>query len=96
MRHRAFTVGRARSNIVTHHKNRRTRFVADPSQMVVGPDCADPDVRWLDWTLQRLPRRAFDYVWLIDPPYSTPSCLLEMTPIGAMCQMYCCIDRSFF
>lgn len=43
-------------------------FVADPSQMVVEPGCVNPDSLTLDDALAKLPRGAFDYVWLMDPP----------------------------
>lgn len=44
------------------------RFVRDPSQMVTPQQCRGEYWLSLDNTLQRLPREAFDYVWLIRPP----------------------------
>lgn len=44
-------------------------FASDPSQIVAGDRCAAAsDVPSLRAALARFPRRAFDHVWLIDPP----------------------------
>jgi hypothetical protein len=43
-------------------------FAYDPSQLVVANNCADHHFPTLDESLARVPRQAFDYVWLIDPP----------------------------
>jgi hypothetical protein len=42
-------------------------FRHDPSQVVVAGRCRN---KWrsLDWSFANLPRGAFDYIWLIDPP----------------------------
>ena len=55
-------------------------FGHDPSQVVVGGRCAN---KWrsLDWSLGRLPRAAFDYVWLIEPPVFDATGLHDMTKI---------------
>ena len=45
-----------------------TRFASDPSQLVTLEQC--PYERWMPIgiALRNLPRHAFDYVWLINPP----------------------------
>lgn len=55
-------------------------FRHDPSQVVIAGRCRD---KWksLDWSLANLPRGAFDYVWLIEPPVHDPAGLRGMTPI---------------
>ena len=45
-----------------------TPFVSDPSHVVIPARCIDHDLLRVADALQRLPRQAFDYVWLIDPP----------------------------
>ncbi len=44
------------------------RFGSDPSQIVVPAECANPEHWSPDQALRTLPRDAFDYLWLIDPP----------------------------
>ena len=56
-------------------------FAADPSQLVRPNRCLDPLHRMIDDSLSRLPRKDFDYVWLIDvPPYS-PETVADMRPV---------------
>lgn len=43
-------------------------FIADPSQLVLPNGCNDGIHRTIDQAISALPRDAFDYVWLIDPP----------------------------
>jgi hypothetical protein len=46
-------------------------FAADPSQLVRPNNCRDALHRQIDESLSALPRKDFDYVWLIDvPPYN--------------------------
>ena len=49
------------------------RFVRDPSQIVTAAKC--PREQWLTIgdALRRMPRGAFDYVWLIQPPSYDPA-----------------------
>lgn len=44
------------------------RFAGDPSQLVVPNGCKHPEWRMVDDALRTVPRHAFDYVWLLDPP----------------------------
>jgi hypothetical protein len=55
-------------------------FRHDPSQVVIGGRCRD---KWksLDWSLAHLPRGAFDYIWLIEPPVFNAAGLRGMTRI---------------
>lgn len=43
-------------------------FVSDPSQLVRPQTCHATPWLKIDEALRRLPRGAFDYIWLIDPP----------------------------
>jgi hypothetical protein len=56
-------------------------FAADPSQLVRPNRCIDPLHRMIDDSLTHLPRKDFDYVWLIDvPPYS-PETVADMKSV---------------
>ncbi|MEP6982303.1 MAG: hypothetical protein ABI853_01495 [Sphingomicrobium sp.] len=56
-------------------------FAADPSQLVRPNQCRDPLHRMVDDSLLRLPRKDFDYVWLIDPPPYGPETVADMRPV---------------
>jgi hypothetical protein len=43
-------------------------FQSDPSQMVKAATCRRLPIKTIDWALRAIPREAFDYVWLVDPP----------------------------
>jgi hypothetical protein len=49
------------------------RFAADPSQRVRREGCAVGPLRSINQALRAIPRQAFDYVWLIDPPPYDPA-----------------------
>jgi hypothetical protein len=54
-------------------------FSADPSQLVRSNRCLHP---WtIDRALARLPRGAFDYLWLIDPPPFDEKLTAGMQPV---------------
>ena len=55
-------------------------FRHDPSQVVIAGRCRN---KWrsLDWSLANLPRGAFDYIWLIEPPVFDPAGLRGTTRI---------------
>ena len=57
------------------------KFVRDPSQIVTAAKC--PSEQWLtiEQSLERFPREAFDYVWLIDPPEHDPALTRGLRPI---------------
>lgn len=44
------------------------RFAADPSQRARPNGCGVAELWPIDRSLKAIPRQAFDYVWLIDPP----------------------------
>jgi hypothetical protein len=56
-------------------------FAADPSQLVRPNRCIDPLHRMIDDSLANLPRRDFDYVWLIDVPPYDPATVADMKPV---------------
>ena len=53
-------------------------FAADPSQLVRPNTCRDPLHRQIDESLAALPRKDFDYAWLIDPPAYDPSLVADL------------------
>ncbi len=56
-------------------------FAADPSQRVRRQGCGIGPVWTIDHALDGLPRPAFDYVWLIDPPPFDESLTTGMQPV---------------
>jgi hypothetical protein len=48
------------------------RFAADPSQRVRRDGCAAGQILSINGALRTIPRHAFDYVWMIDPPPFDP------------------------
>jgi hypothetical protein len=71
----------AGSQLLTVHYPQGEWFVRDPSQVVTPVKCRRQ--RWLTIadTLKRLPRDAFDYVWLIQPPRYDPRLTEGLQPI---------------
>jgi hypothetical protein len=70
----------AGAQLLTTNKPDALYFKADPSQVVTAGPCRN---RWrpLNWSLRNLPRDAFDYVWLMDPPVFDPALTKGMTLI---------------
>jgi hypothetical protein len=56
-------------------------FVADPSQIVIARECRTEPHKTIDQALAAIPRRAFDYVWLIDPPPYDPALTEGLEPV---------------
>ncbi|HEX8937267.1 MAG TPA: hypothetical protein VF776_03275 [Sphingomicrobium sp.] len=56
-------------------------FAADPSQLVRPNRCIDPLHRMIDDSLSNLPRKDFDYVWLIDVPPYNPQTVADMKAV---------------
>lgn len=56
-------------------------FVRDPSQIVTLRKCRGDHWLTIDQSLTYLPRDAFDYVWLIDPPAYDPRIAPDLQPI---------------
>ena len=69
------------ANLLSIRYRKAGYFMADPSQHVRPPACANRE-RWpVNRALAAIPRDAFDYVWLIDPPTFDPKLVNDMTPI---------------
>ncbi|CAN5206814.1 hypothetical protein BH09PSE3_BH09PSE3_02240 [soil metagenome] len=68
------------AQLLTTNKPDAHYFKADPSQVVTTGPCRN---RWkpLNWSLRMLPRDAFDYIWLMDPPAFDPALTTGMTLI---------------
>ncbi len=71
----------AGAQLMTITKHDAAEFAVDPSQLVVANDCPIEFARTLDASLKALPRAAFDYVWLIDPPVYDARLTAGMTPV---------------
>lgn len=56
-------------------------FAADPSQLVRPNHCLDPIHRMIDQSLSALPRKDFDYVWLVDVPPYDPAIVAGLRPV---------------
>lgn len=56
-------------------------FAADPSQLVRPQGCRDRLHRTIDESLALLPRRDFDYLWLIDVPPFDPTLVADIQPV---------------
>lgn len=56
-------------------------FSHDPSQIVTQERCRGEFWRPVDRALTLLPRQAFDYVWLIDPPRYDPALTRGLEPV---------------
>ena len=57
------------------------KFAHDPSQIVTDVKCRSEWWRPVYQSLAYLPRGAFDYVWLLEPPAYHPALTGGMTPI---------------
>ena len=53
-------------------------FASDPSQRVRRQGCAVGPLRSINTALRLIPRQAFDYVWLVDPPPYDPALVKDM------------------
>ncbi|MGE0180342.1 MAG: hypothetical protein AB7O91_11035 [Sphingomonas sp.] len=71
-------------------------FTRDASQIVTGVRCRYEPWRTIDQALERFPRDAFDFVWLIDPPPHDPALLRGLLPIwrNGASVLYRVVDRS--
>ena len=56
-------------------------FAADPSQRVRPNGCGIGPLWPIDRALKELPRNAFDYVWLINPPAFDETLMAGMKPV---------------
>jgi hypothetical protein len=69
------------AQLMTIVKRDAPAFAVDPSQLVLGAPCPIEYSKTLDWSLANLPRAAFDYVWLVDPPQYDARLTKGMTPV---------------
>jgi hypothetical protein len=69
------------ANLLSVRYRQAGHFRADPSQIVRPRGCASNEIWPVDQALAAIPRSAFDYVWLVDPPAHDPRLLDGMTPI---------------
>ncbi len=56
-------------------------FVSDPSQMVTADNCTGSDWPTFSRTLARIPRGAFDYLWVIGAPEQSDPDLRDFVPV---------------
>ena len=56
-------------------------FAADPSQRVRRDGCAVGPLWSIDTALRTVPRRAFDFVWLINPPGYDAASVADLKPV---------------
>ena len=71
----------AGANLLSVRYRHAGHFIADPSQIVRPPECANSEIRSVDQALSAIPRDAFDYVWTIDLPPHDPRLLAGLRPI---------------
>lgn len=84
VRRRAYTNDQwqmAGAQLMTIHYRAAGAFAHDPSQITTAKRCRREFWLPLDTALQRFPRDAFDYVWLIAPPPYDPANLAGLRPI---------------
>ncbi len=64
---------------VTRHD--APRFSTDNSQIVTATACRANHDKTLNWSLANLPRRSFDYIWLLEPPTYDRRLTADLTPV---------------
>jgi hypothetical protein len=57
------------------------RFAADPSQITRPEGCRGRGGWPVNRALRKLPRDAFDYLWMIDPPPFDPKLVAGLQPV---------------
>lgn len=86
----------AGAQLLTANYPEGKRFVRDPSQVVTEVKCRR-QVWWtIDKSLRLLPRDAFDYIWLINPPRYRPDLTEGLEPIwrSGTSVLYRVVDRA--
>ena len=68
-------------NLLDLKYTRAGYYAADPSQLVRPNGCREPLHREIDVSLAGLPRKDFDYLWLVDVPPFDPSLVARMRPV---------------
>lgn len=69
------------ANLMNTIKADAPGFVFDPSQLTVPARCKGGPWKTPDEALAKLPRAAFDYVWMIDPPRYDERLTAGMVPV---------------
>jgi hypothetical protein len=73
----------AGAQLLTVHYPEAGDFASDPTHVVMPDGCRNYALFPVSEALERLPRRAFDYVWLIDPPDYDPALVRGLDPVWA-------------
>jgi hypothetical protein len=68
-------------NLLDLKYTRAGYYSSDPSEIVRPNDCRDGLHRQLDTSLRLIPRKDFDYVWLLDPPAYDKRMTVGMQPV---------------
>jgi hypothetical protein len=68
-------------NLLDLKYTRAGYYAADPSQLVRPNGCREPLHREIDASLAGLPRKDFDYLWLVDVPPHDPRLVAGMRPV---------------
>jgi hypothetical protein len=68
-------------NLLDLRYTRAGYYSADPSELVRPNNCRDGLHRQLDTSLRLIPRKDFDYVWLLDPPAYDKRMTVGMQPV---------------
>ncbi len=68
-------------NLLDLKYTRAGYYAADPSQLVRPNGCREWLHRMIDESLAGLPRRDFDYLWLVDVPPYDPARVAGMRPV---------------
>jgi hypothetical protein len=68
-------------NLLDLKYRRAGYFASDPSNIVRPNNCPDRIHLTIDHSLARLPRDAFDYLWLVDVQHFDPRLTAGMQPV---------------
>ena len=86
----------AGAQLLTVHYDEGRYFSTDPSQLVTTRKCRSEAWRPIAVSLARLPRDAFDYIWLIQPPPYDPALTKGLQPVwrSGTSILYRVVDRA--
>lgn len=68
-------------NLLTLRYSAAGSFASDPSQRVRREGCGYGQLRTINAALRQIPRDAFDFVWLINPPPFDPALTAGLQPV---------------
>jgi len=71
----------AGAQLLSVHYAEAGDFASDPTHVVMPDGCRNYDLFPVSVALEHLPRQAFDYVWLIDPPPYNPALVRGLEPV---------------